>query len=46
MHKLNDQEMMNINGGSIGAGAIFIIAAGITLAAGIVDGILRPLRCN
>ena len=46
MHKLNDNEMMNINGGSVSAGTIFLIAAGVTLVAGIIDGIIRPLRCN
>ncbi len=46
MHKLNDSEMMNINGGSISVGAVLLITAGVTLVAGIVDGIIRPLRCN
>lgn len=46
MQKLDDSEMMKINGGGISVGAIFFITAGITLIAGIVDGIIRPLRCN
>ncbi len=48
MEQLNDKEMLAINGGStLGAlGVSLLITAGITFTIGILDGILRPLRCK
>lgn len=45
MKELNSNELSNINGGSgfaIGLG----IVAGITFIIGVIDGYVRPLRCN
>lgn len=46
MNSLNDKELMSINGGGINIGAIVGIAAGITFLIGLIDGIIRPLKCN
>lgn len=46
MKNLNDLELMNIEGGAVKAGIIVGIAAGITFLIGLIDGIIRPLKCN
>lgn len=43
---LTDNELLNINGGAIKWTLGFIIGAAITFIAGVIDGYLRPLRCN
>ena len=43
--KLSKEELENIYGG--GAGLIIVgICAFVALAAGIIDGFVRPLTCN
>ena len=44
MKELNEKELRKINGGGFGLG--LLIGAGITLLAGIIDGFVRPLKCN
>lgn len=44
MKELDRKELMKINGGGFGIG--LLIGAGIVLIAGIVDGFVRPLKCN
>ena len=46
MKKLGNNEMKNITGGGISFGVVAAIVAGITFVTGILDGILRPLRCH
>ena len=46
MNELNNKELKNIDGGGINIGAIVGIAAGITFLIGVIDGIVRPLKCN
>lgn len=46
MNKLNDNELMNVEGGAVKAGLIVGIAAGVTFIIGLIDGIIRPLKCN
>ena len=46
MKKLNDKELMNVEGGAVKIGLIVGIAAGITFIVGLIDGIIRPLKCN
>lgn len=46
MQKLNDKELLNINGGAFGAGSFFLLAAGITFVIGIIDGIVNPKGCE
>lgn len=44
MDKLNKKELMNISGGGLGTG--LLIAAGIVFIIGVIDGYIRPLKCN
>lgn len=46
MKKLNDNEMKEINGGGINIGMWIGIGAGISFLIGLVDGLIRPLKCN
>ncbi|MDD2504724.1 MAG: hypothetical protein PHF21_00425 [Bacilli bacterium] len=43
---LTDSEMLNIEGGQISWGLIGLIGGVITFISGIIDGYLRPLKCN
>lgn len=45
MKKLNDYELKEINGGAIKA-IWAAVPLGITFVIGIIDGFLRPLKCN
>lgn len=46
MHKLTKNELLNINGGAISIGAGLLIAAGVVFLIGVIDGYVRPLKCN
>lgn len=46
MKELNKNEMHEITGGGNGVAIGFLIAAGITFVIGIIDGYVRPLKCN
>ena len=46
MKKLNDEELMKINGGGINFGVVALVAGALTLIVGIFDGIVRPLKCR
>ena len=46
MNKLNDNELMKINGGGINIGIIALAAGGLTFLIGLFDGIVRPLKCR
>lgn len=46
MKNLNDKELMSIDGGAVKIGLVVGIAAGITFIVGLIDGIIRPLKCN
>lgn len=46
MVKLNDQELLDINGGAISFGAILLIGGIVTFVIGLIDGYIRPLRCR
>lgn len=46
MKKISDEELMNINGGGMSLGWIVGIGAGVTFLIGLIDGIIRPLKCN
>lgn len=43
---LTDNQMFNIYGGKLSIGFVGLVGAFLTLLAGIVDGYLRPLKCN
>ena len=46
MEKLNNKELSQINGGGISFGIGCLIAAGIVFLIGVIDGYMRPLKCN
>lgn len=47
MEKLNYEEMMRVNGGFFWTlGKITIAILGTTFFSGIIDGFIRPLKCN
>lgn len=46
MNELSKNELNKVVGGGNGVAIGFLIAAGITFIIGIIDGYVRPLRCN
>lgn len=46
MNELNDEELMNVQGGGISFGTGLLIVAGVAFVIGVIDGIVRPLGCN
>lgn len=44
--KLSKEELLDVNGGAIKMSVGLAIGAGITFVIGLVDGILRPLKCR
>lgn len=47
MEKLSEDELKNIDGGfELGIGTITLISIGVPLVVGIIDGFIRPLKCN
>lgn len=43
---LTKKELKQIKGGSISLGAGLLIIAGIVFIVGVIDGYVRPLKCN
>ncbi|MDD4187175.1 MAG: class IIb bacteriocin, lactobin A/cerein 7B family [Bacilli bacterium] len=43
---LTNEEMLSIDGGAVSWSLIGLIGGAITFIAGIIDGYLRPLKCN
>ena len=46
MLEISNDELRQINGGAFNVGIAIAIAAGITFIVGVIDGIVRPLKCN
>lgn len=46
MQKLNEKQLYNISGGAIKSSVLLGLAAVGVLIAGIIDGLLRPLKCH
>ena len=46
MNNLTNEEMKKINGGAANIGLWLGIGAGISFLIGLIDGIIRPLKCN
>lgn len=46
MKKINKKEMMSINGGGVNLGFWALIGSGVVFLIGLVDGFVRPLKCN
>ena len=44
--ELNNQELMNINGGAIKWALVAFFAGAGAFIAGIIDGYLRPFKCR
>jgi len=44
MKEVKETELKQIKGGGVGVG--FLIAAGIVFIIGVIDGYVRPLKCN
>lgn len=49
MQKIDKEEMMNVNGGILWTwtlGKVVAIVLGTTFVSGLIDGFIRPLKCN
>ena len=46
MVKLNKNELLAIKGGGLSFGAACLIVGGIIFLIGVIDGYVRPLKCN
>lgn len=44
MVKLEKEELMKVSGGGFGLG--LLIATGVVFLIGVIDGYIRPLKCN
>ncbi len=44
--KLNKNELLQIKGGGVSIGVLTLIGAGIVFLIGVIDGYVRPLKCN
>ncbi len=44
--ELTKNELLLVTGGAINLGLLTAIGAATTFFAGIVDGFLRPIKCN
>ena len=45
IEKLNKKDLMSVNGGGI-LDVGLLIGAGIVFIIGVIDGFMRPLKCN
>ena len=46
MKNLTKEELNQVVGGGNGVAIGLLIAAGVTFVIGIIDGYVRPLKCN
>lgn len=46
MKKLKNNDLKKINGGGVSATIGILIGAGIVFLIGLIDGYVRPLKCN
>ena len=46
MKKLSNEEMKKIDGGGVNIGLLVGIGAGVSFLIGLIDGLIRPLKCN
>lgn len=46
MRTLSNQEMLDIKGGAVKMGVVAGVAAGIAFVIGILDGLMRPIKCR
>lgn len=46
MKKIEKDELIKINGGGMSVGLGLLIGAGVVFIIGLIDGFVRPLKCN
>ena len=46
MQELKKEELLDVNGGAITLAGGLLIVGGVVFTIGVLDGYLRPLRCN
>ncbi len=46
MEKLETKELQKISGGGLSLGTGLLIGAGVIFLIGVIDGYIRPLKCN
>jgi len=46
MTEIDNAELKSIKGGGISIGLGIVIAGGVIVLAGIIDGIFRPYKCR
>lgn len=46
MTEIKNNDLKNINGGGVNVGLIVGLSAGITFLIGVIDGLIRPKKCN
>ncbi len=46
MRELKEEEMKQVKGGGISIGVAALITMGVAFFIGVLDGIVRPLKCN
>ena len=46
IEKLNNNELIKIDGGALSAGAWLAIGGGVVFLIGVIDGMVRPLACR
>lgn len=46
MKNLSNEELKGINGGAFHFGIFAGIVAGVSFIIGVIDGLVRPLKCN
>lgn len=44
--KLSNKELTMISGGGVNLGVGMIIASAVIFIIGVIDGFVRPLKCN
>ena len=46
MERISKNELMSVNGGGFSIGLGFLIGGLATFIIGVIDGYVRPLKCN
>ena len=46
MSRLNNNQLTKIKGGAFSLKAFSLIVAGFIFVIGVIDGFVRPLKCN
>lgn len=46
IEKLEKKQLLEITGGGFSFGLATLIGAGIVFIIGVIDGFVRPLKCN